>query len=134
MLTLQDLLKTHSKEDIIASAYNTPRKYGIQIRLYNTRPSLASVKALFTKVPAKAENISNSIIDYIPGTSTLTGNRKIDMDTNIALLEDLIASITDPSYIVPLPSSQYPRTLHTKQGTLTIAPDGSIIHSNAMDI
>lgn len=121
MLILQDLLKTASKEEIIASAYSTPRKSGIQIRLYNTRPSLASVKALFTKAPQSLK----SITDYIPGTSTRTGNRKIDMDTGIVFLEDLIASLENTSYIVPLPSTQYARTLHTKQGTLTIAPDGS---------
>lgn len=118
MLTLQDLLKTCTKKDIIASAYSSPRKASIQIRLYNTRPHLASVQALFAKVPPKASNVSKSIIDYIPGTSTVTGNRKIDMDTGIVFLEDLIASIDDPAYVIPKPV--YARTLQTKQGTITI--------------
>jgi len=122
MLTLQDLLKTCTKEDIIASAYSSPRKYGIQIRLHNTRPQLASIKALFTEVPPKASNVSNSITDCIPGTSTRTGNRKIDMDTGIAFLEDLIASIDDPTYIIPKPV--YARTLQTKQGILS--PDQAL--------
>lgn len=126
MLTL---LKGYSKEDIIASAYSTPRKAYIQIRLYNTRPQLASVKALFNYIPPEAENISNSIIDYRPGTSTRTGNRKIDMDTGIAFLEDLLAKLDDPTYIIPLASCA--RTLHTRQGTLTIAPDGSITPSTS---
>lgn len=120
MLTL---LKDYSKEDIIASAYSTPRKSYIQIRLHNTRPHLASVKALFTTIPPEAPNISKSIIDYIPGTSMRTGNRKIDMDTGIVFLEDLIASIDDPTYTIPVPPTltNYTRVLHTKQGT--IAPD-----------
>lgn len=128
MLTLQDLLKTCTKEDIIASAYNSPRKASIQVRLYNTRPHLASVKALLTEAPEEATNVSKSIIDYIPGTSTRTGNRKIDMDTGIVFLEDLIASIDDPAYIVPTPQilTGYARTLQTKQGTIKIALDGTI--------
>lgn len=118
MLTLQDLLKTYTKEDILASAYSSPRKYGIQIRLYNTRPQVASVKALFTDIPPKASNVSNSITDCIPGTSIRTGNRKIDMDTRIAFLEDLIASIDNPSYVIPT-QANYIRTLHTKLGILS---------------
>ena len=39
------------------------------------------------------------------------------MATGIAFLEDLIASIDDPEYIIPKPN--YIRTLQTKQGTIT---------------
>lgn len=120
MLTIAKLLEMRNKADIIASTYTTPKKQSLRIRLYNSKPSLASIPALSTIKPKnRYENVSGLIVDYIPGTSTRTGNCKIDIDTGIELIEDLIALIDDPTYIVPKRTSNYEVMIRTKEGLVT---------------
>jgi len=120
MLTIAKLLETRTKADIIASTYTTPKRQSLRIRLYNSKPQLASVPALSTTKPKnKYENVSGLIVDYIPGTSTQTGNCKIDIDTGIELLEDLIALIDNPNYEVPKKTANYEVMVRTKEGLVT---------------
>lgn len=123
-LQLQSLLKKFSKEDIIASAYSSPRKPNILIRIHNSKPDKAVIKGLHNgavNITKEYVNVTKAIVEYIPGTSRKTSSRKIDMDTYIATIEDLIQALNNPDYIVKpnIVSYDYEPKIMTKEGLVT---------------
>lgn len=125
-LQLTQLLTKKTKEDIIASAYSSPRKEYILIRLSNTKPDRAVVPALISDINVTKPyiNVTKQIVEYIPGTSKKTNNRKIDMNTYISTLEDLILALDDPNYIVQPPKLDYELKIMTKEGLVPKSSTG----------
>jgi len=131
MLQLQHLLELGiTKEQILQSAYNTPRKAFIRIRLYNTSPKLATIPSLFQINSSKVsrltrtcfkdrKNVTNSIIDYKINTSERTGNRRIDMITDLLYLEDLKLALDNPDYTISFETQNQETTytIRTKSTT-----------------
>lgn len=121
MLQLQHLLDLGiTKEQILQSAYNTPRKAFIRIRLYNTNPKLATIPAIFPfpivdrttmKDIRSRKNVTNSIIDYKLDSSERTGNRRIDMITDLLFMEELQLALDNPDYKI---SFETPAQLDTR--------------------
>ena len=87
------------------SLYTSPRKTGYILRIANTKDYAAAVPGLFDKanidykkLAKKLQNIkhvTNSINEYVPGTSTLTGSRKTEVNIVKPLNKDLIKYIVD---------------------------------------
>ena len=87
------------------SLYTSTRKTGYMLRLYNTKDYAAAVPGLFDKanidykkLAKKLQNIkhvTNSINEYVPNTSTLTGSRKTEVNIVKPLNKDLIKFVTD---------------------------------------
>lgn len=118
MLQFQDLLAQGiTKEQILQSAYNTPRKAFIRIRLYNTCPKLATVPALQSlqehKLLKNHENVTNSIVDYKLDSSEKTGNRRTDMITDLLYLEDLEIALDNPDYKISFETPQSEEPTYT---------------------
>lgn len=92
-------------EMVAKSLYTSTRKTGYMLRLYNTKDYAAAVPGLFDKanidykkLAKKLQNIkhvTNSINEYVPNTSTLTGSRKTEVNIVKPLNKDLIKFITD---------------------------------------
>ena len=119
MLQFQTLLSLGiTKEQILRSAYSTPRKAFIRIRLYNTNPKLATMPAILRTLqsikPLRVhKNVTNSIIDYRLDTSERTGNRRTDMITDLLYLEDLKIAIDDPNYLISFETKQLEESTYT---------------------
>lgn len=87
------------------SLYTSARKTGYMLRIANTKDYAAAVPGLFDKanidykkLAKKLQNIkhvTNSINEYVPGTSTLTGSRKTEVNIVKPLNKDLIKYIVD---------------------------------------